>query len=73
MLKLVLASVSIFLQILFGMIEISLLIEQKEDAKHELTEEEQEEKMQNRKKSLFTRGVMGLLIAMINYTIAAFE
>ncbi|CAG5104257.1 Oidioi.mRNA.OKI2018_I69.chr1.g1166.t1.cds [Oikopleura dioica] len=72
-LKMVLASTSIVLQIIYGMMDISLVVERKEDANDDLTEEEQEIKMDNRRNFTFGLGVVGLFIALVNYVITAFE
>lgn len=72
-LKMSLASISIVLQIIYGMMDISLVVERKEDANDDLTDEEQEIKMDNRRNFTFGLGVVGLFIALVNYVITAFE
>ncbi|CAG5103074.1 Oidioi.mRNA.OKI2018_I69.chr1.g602.t1.cds [Oikopleura dioica] len=73
LLKMSLAALSIVLQVVYGFIDIVLIVEKQEDEKDGLETEEVLEKMEKRVWITFIAGVLGLLISIVNYVIAAFE
>ena len=73
LLKMSLAALSIVLQVVYGFIDIVLIVEKQEDEKDGLESEEVLEKMEKRVWITFIAGVLGLLISIVNYVIAAFE
>lgn len=73
LLKMSLAGISIVLQVVYGFIDIVLIVEKQEDEKDGLESDEVAEKMEKRVWITFIAGVLGLFISIVNYVIAAFE
>ena len=72
-LKIVLACISIVLQVIYGFIDISLVVEKQEDEAQGMDKKAIEQKMQTRAWTSFTAAVLGLFISIVNYVMAAFE
>jgi len=61
------------LQVIYGFIDISLVVEKQEDEGQGMDKKAIEQKMQTRAWTSFTAAVLGLFISIVNYVMAAFE
>ena len=71
--KIALSTISIILQAIYGMMDISLIVEKRQDEADGLDDDEIEEKMRNRRTYTYWIGTIGLLISVTNYLLTAFE